>query len=364
MSPKQKQTIIKKPAGTGNISITIENNLKNTNPAPPVVKKRRRRRPKVGLSDETDETLTNSKITDMLRGGGGSGGGGGGGGGIPTKDVSYIKPPSDRFTVWRNYMNDSFNTTTPIQTTTQAIPEAQARQMGYLPPVPTVPLALPAPPPPPVLPAPPPQPALTNALPQMFLTYMQQQEERNRDRENTLIQMFRNRNNENNENMGFNSDGRINELPEENEEQVNEDLRNEGVTQEQLDFLELQKLKNKIKTDRGLGTKDANNNKDIRLGYQNNEYYMSSYNKAKANRQTASRPTTRSDTAAAAGARPNTPPRRGPVPGRSPGKNNLITQEDFDELREAGASNIARLEREIANTTSLQQAFESFGRGL
>ena len=94
-------------------------------------------------------------------------------------------------------MNDSFNTTTPIQTTTQAIPEAQARQMGYLPPVPTVPLALPAPPPPPVLPAPPPQPALTNALPQMFLTYMQQQEERNRDRENTLIQMFRNRNNEN-----------------------------------------------------------------------------------------------------------------------------------------------------------------------
>ena len=49
----KKQTIIKKPRGTGNISITIENNLKNTNPAPPpfVVKKRRRRRPKV-----TDET--------------------------------------------------------------------------------------------------------------------------------------------------------------------------------------------------------------------------------------------------------------------------------------------------------------------
>ena len=280
----KKQTIIKKPAGTGNISITIENNLKNTNPAPPpvVVKKRRRRRPKVGLSDETDETLTNSKIDDMLRGGGGSGGGGGGGGPPSLKDVSYIKPPSDRFTVWRNYMNDSFNTTTPIQTTTQAIPEAQARQMGYLPPVPTVPLALPPPPPPPpVLPAPPPQPALTNALPQMFLTYMQQQEERNRDRENTLIQMFRNRNNEN---MGFNSDGRINELPEEDEEQVNEDLRNEGVTQEQLEFLELQKLKNKIKTDRSLGTKDANNNRNIRIGYQNNEYYISSYNKAKASR--------------------------------------------------------------------------------
>jgi hypothetical protein len=258
-------------------------------------------------------------------------------------------------------MNDSFNTTTPIQTTTQAIPEAQARQMGYLPPVPTVPLALPAPPPPPVLPAPPPQPALTNALPQMFLTYMQQQEERNRDRENTLIQMFRNRNNENNENMGFNSDGRINELPEENEEQVNEDLRNEGVTQEQLDFLELQKLKNRIKADRGLGTKDANNNRPIRLGYQNNEYYMSSYNNAKANRQGASRPITRSNAAAgAAGARPTTPPGRGPVPGRSPGKNDRLSQEE----REAGAETISRLERELANTTSLQQAFESFGRGL
>ncbi len=62
----KKQTIIKKPGGTiafgrvsertGNISITIENNLKITNPAPPpvVVKKRRRRRPKV--TDETDET--------------------------------------------------------------------------------------------------------------------------------------------------------------------------------------------------------------------------------------------------------------------------------------------------------------------
>jgi hypothetical protein len=190
---------------------------------------------------------------------------------------------------------------------------------------------------------------------------MTQQEDRNRDRENTLIQMFQN--NRNNENMGFNSDGRINELPEEEEEQINQDLRNEGVTQEQLDFLELQKLKNKIKTDRGLGTKDANNNKDIRLGYQNNEYYMSSYNKAKAkaNSQAASKPTTRSDTAgAAAGARPTTPPRRGPIPGRSPGKNNRLSQEEL----EAGASTISRLEREIANTTSLQQAFESFGRGL
>ena len=359
MAKKQKQTIIKKPVGNGNISITIENNLKNTNPAPPPQpKKRRRRRQPTDDSVTTDGT--NSKIEDMLRGGGG--GGSATGGGLPQiKDVSYIKPPSDRFTVWRNYMNDSFNTTTPIQTTTQAIPEGQARQMGYLPPVP---LALPAPPPPP--PAPPPPrpppvlPALGNALPQMFLQYMAQQEDRNRDRENTLIQMFQN--NRNNENMGFNSDGRINELPEEDEEQINQDLRNEGVTQEQLDFLELQKLKNKIKTDRGLGTKDANNNKDIRLGYQNNEYYMSSYNKAKAkaNSQAASKPTTRSDTAgAAAGARPTTPPRPIP-PGRSPGRGNRLTQEE----REAGTAIISTLERELANATSLQQAFESFGRGL
>ena len=360
MAKKQKQTIIKKPVGNGNISITIENNLKNTNP-PPIPKKRRRRRQPTDDSVTTD--VTNSKIEDMLRRGGG---GSTTGGGLPQiKDVSYIKPPTDRFTVWRNYMNDSFNTTTPIQTTTQAIPEAQARQMGYLPPVPPAPLALPAPPPPPPPPPIPPPvlPALGNALPQMFLQYMTQQEERNKDREKIVLDMFRNRNNEN---MGFNSDGRINELPDEEEErQVNEDLRNEGVTQEQLDFLELQKLKNRIKADRGQGTKDANNNRNIRIGYEDNEYYMSSYNIARKRRENASKPTTRSDTAgAAAGARPTTPPRRGPIPGRSPGKNNLITQEDFDELREAGASNIARLEREIANTTSLQQAFESFGRGL
>jgi len=141
---------------------------------------------------------------------------------------------------------------------------------------------------------------------------------------------------------------------------VNEDLRNEGVTQQQLDFLELQKLKNRIKADRGLGTKDANNNRDIRLGYQTNEYYMSSYNRAKANRQDASKPTIRSDTAGAAGARPTTPLRRGPVPGRSPGKNDRLSQEEH----EAGAVTISRIEREIANTTSLQQAFENFGRGL
>ena len=40
----KKQTIIKKPNGNGNISITIENNLKNTNTVPPGVKKKRRRK--------------------------------------------------------------------------------------------------------------------------------------------------------------------------------------------------------------------------------------------------------------------------------------------------------------------------------
>jgi hypothetical protein len=141
----KKQTIVKKPVGNGNISITIENNLKNTNPPPPPVKRRRRRRQPI--SDPTD--VTNSKIEDMLRGGGGGvsgGGGGGGGGGLPPfRDVSYIRPPSNNFTVWRDNFNDSYNTT---------IPQGQAQQMGMLPlpkveapPVALPPqLALPAPP--------------------------------------------------------------------------------------------------------------------------------------------------------------------------------------------------------------------------
>jgi hypothetical protein len=130
----KKQTIIKKPVGNGDISITIENNLKNTNSAPPPVKRRRRRR----QLPTTDET--NSMIENMLRGGGR--------GGVnlpPLKDVSYIKPPSNNFTVWRDNFNDSYNTT---------IPQGQAQQMGMLPlpkveapPVaPPSQLALPAPP--------------------------------------------------------------------------------------------------------------------------------------------------------------------------------------------------------------------------
>ena len=126
----KKQTIVKKPVGNGNISITIENNLKNTNPAPPPVKRRRRRK----QLPTTDET--NSMIENMLRGGGG-------GALPPLKDVSYIKPgPINNFAVWRDNFNDSYNTT---------IPQGQAQQMGMLPlpkvEAPPTQLALPAPPP-------------------------------------------------------------------------------------------------------------------------------------------------------------------------------------------------------------------------
>ena len=127
----KKQTIVKKPVGNGNISITIENNLKNTNPAPPPPVKRRRRRHNI-TTDETNST-NNAMIENMLRGGiatGGRGGGGGGGsatgGGLPPfRDVSYIKPgPINNFAVWRDNFNDSYNTT---------IPQGQAQQMGMLP---------------------------------------------------------------------------------------------------------------------------------------------------------------------------------------------------------------------------------------
>ena len=141
MAKKQKQTIIKKPVGNGNISITIENNLKNTNPPPPPVKRRRRRT----TSDSATTDITNSKIEDMLRSGGG-GSATGGGFLPPLKDVSYIKPgPSNNFTVWRDNFNDSYNTT---------IPQGQAQQMGMLP-LPKVEAPPPQPPPQLALTAPP-----------------------------------------------------------------------------------------------------------------------------------------------------------------------------------------------------------------
>ena len=122
----KNKTIIKKPkgSGSGNISITIENNLRNnvkTTNVPyskPVKKKRRKKRA---------NDLTNEEIEEILRGGEGGGGAGGGGGGggpgmPPLRDVSYIKPPSNNFTVWRDTL-DSFNTTIPMN---------QAQQMGLI----------------------------------------------------------------------------------------------------------------------------------------------------------------------------------------------------------------------------------------
>jgi hypothetical protein len=280
--PPKKQTIIKRPAGTGNISITIENNLKNTNPAPPVVKKRRRRRPKV--TDETDETLTNRKITDMVRGGGGSGVNN-------LKDVSYIKPPSDRFTVWRDNFTDSFQTT---------IPQGQAQAMGLLRP----PLALPAPPPP--APEPPAALPAPEPLPQMFIQYMIQQSEQNMQRENTMFNMLmdKNRNNpasknENDVDEFIKSRSRFQREPDEEPkenfatqvfEEVLKDkpgatvidaaevLKREGATNDEM--LNFYKGKQQIyAVAKGQGTKHGNRGLEMHgnyahfTEYQNNFYY-------------------------------------------------------------------------------------------
>ena len=100
----KKQTIIKKPVGNGNISITIENNLKNINTVPAIVipkKRRRRNKPHAEAVDLPPQPPL-----------------------PPLKDVSYIKPgPSNNFTVWRDNLGDSYNTT---------IPQGQAQQMGLL----------------------------------------------------------------------------------------------------------------------------------------------------------------------------------------------------------------------------------------
>jgi hypothetical protein len=121
----KKQTTIKR--SNGNISITIENNLKATQVAPkPEKRKRRRRKP---------TTATNENIDELLRGGGGRESL------PPLKDVSYIKPPGNSFNVWRDTI-DSYNTSIPI---------GQAQQMGLImappPPAPPAPAPLALPPP-------------------------------------------------------------------------------------------------------------------------------------------------------------------------------------------------------------------------
>ena len=107
----KKQTIVKKPVGNGNISITIENNLKNISTVPAIVipKKRRRRN-----KPPTEAVNLPPQQPGLLP---------------PLKDVSYIKPgPSNNFTVWRDNFNDSYNTT---------IPQGQSQQMGLLRTLPT-----------------------------------------------------------------------------------------------------------------------------------------------------------------------------------------------------------------------------------
>jgi hypothetical protein len=117
-----KKELKVKKSGGGDISITIENNLKTNQTVPqPKVEKRKRKR---------KTNITNSQIEDMLKGGASQPL-------PPLKNVSYIKPPSDSFNVWRDTI-DSYNTTIPIN---------QAQQMGLI----TAP-----PPPAPALPPPPP----------------------------------------------------------------------------------------------------------------------------------------------------------------------------------------------------------------
>ena len=107
----KNKTVIKKPSGNGNISITIENNLKNTNTSPAPKKRRRRQKAK------NDESVENSQPRPSVIGGGGPSVIGGGGGGL---DVSYIKPPVGSYSIWRDTF-DSYNTT---------IPSGQAQSLG------------------------------------------------------------------------------------------------------------------------------------------------------------------------------------------------------------------------------------------
>ena len=100
----KNKTVIKKPSGNGNISITIENNLKNTNTSPAPKKRRRRQKAK------NDESVENSQPGPSVIEGGGGG-----------PDVSYIKPPTTgNYSVWRDTF-DSYNTT---------IPSGQAQSLG------------------------------------------------------------------------------------------------------------------------------------------------------------------------------------------------------------------------------------------
>ena len=278
MPPKQKQTIIKKPAGNGNISITIENNLKNTNPAPPVVKKRRRRRQPI--SDPTD--IENAMIDNMLRGdgtsgfggvsgpsggggpggggggfrgggGGGGGGSGGGGGGFPTyRDVSYIRPPTNNFTVWRDHMN-SFNTTVPMH---------QAQQMGIVPP-PTV--AVPNPD----------NGAMTLRDFAMFMTG------NNRMTRNNALQ-----------NNDMNDDEEMNVITRANSPTSFNNIidNSNAINEEQKNIIKQEYTATAIGQVKRAGTLDGQNNRPPKSKYVNNPdlavHYLTAYNKAQTSQAT------------------------------------------------------------------------------
>jgi len=109
---------VKLKSSKGDISITIENNLKATQNTVPSTKRYKRRRRRAGGSSSTAQ--------EILR----DGAGGqtlGGGGGLPpaprpTVDVSYIRPPPQSYSIW----ND---TTVPNNV---GVGYAQAQQMGLI----------------------------------------------------------------------------------------------------------------------------------------------------------------------------------------------------------------------------------------
>ena len=113
----KKQAVVKR--SNGNISITIENNLKANQSGEQPTKRRRKKR--------TSTSASNSALQDILRGGGTVGGKVLGGGlppssMRPTVDVSYIRPPPQSYSIW----ND---TTVPSNV---GVGYAQAQQMGLI----------------------------------------------------------------------------------------------------------------------------------------------------------------------------------------------------------------------------------------
>jgi hypothetical protein len=271
----KNKTVIKKPkgSGSGNISITIENNLKATNIANPIPKKRKRRKQKATNNEE----LENEELEQILREGGR---GGGGGLGPPLKDVSYIKPPSNNFTVWRDTL-DSYNTTIPIN---------QAQQMGLI----TAPMNS-QPPPPPAPTVNITQPAIGNDGSSMreFMLAMTALQNNGYNRSNRIglqfsdalddpdfssmseaeqnayiKKMFRNA-------EGMNSQSRFEDPDPEPEDidQTDQALRDAGVTDDQI------KNAKEIKNAKANGLKHGKENKNPTGKYKDMQEYKDAYAK-------------------------------------------------------------------------------------